>query len=66
MQHSLEKKVLETTELSEKIVLLETKLDSIKDTCKGYASLPFSICLLLEGFTLKDFIMVLMNTSEMT
>jgi hypothetical protein len=38
LEHSLEKKVLETTELSERIVMLETKLDSIKDTCKGYAS----------------------------
>jgi hypothetical protein len=38
LQHSLEGKVLETTELSNKIALLETQLASTHDVCKGLAS----------------------------
>ncbi|CAM6027980.1 unnamed protein product [Sphagnum balticum] len=38
LEHSLEGKVLETTELSDKIALLETQLASTLDVCKGLAS----------------------------
>ncbi|CAM6049889.1 unnamed protein product [Sphagnum compactum] len=38
LEHSLEGKVLETTELSNKIALLETQLASTHDVCKGLAS----------------------------
>ncbi|KAH8943859.1 hypothetical protein BDL97_13G077400 [Sphagnum fallax] len=50
LEHSLEKKVLETTELSDKIVMLETKLDSIKDTCKGLASRTKKFVKVYKGF----------------
>jgi hypothetical protein len=54
LQHSLEGKVLETTELSDKIALLETQLASTHDVCKGYtfSSLLPCFCNLLEGHTL--------------
>jgi hypothetical protein len=38
LEHSIEGKVLETTELSNKIALLETQLASTHDVCKGLAS----------------------------
>jgi hypothetical protein len=45
LQHSLEGKVLETTELSNKIALLETQLASTHDVCKGYTFSSLLPCL---------------------
>jgi hypothetical protein len=45
LQHSLEGKVLETTELSKKIALLETQLASTHDVCKGYTFSSLLPCL---------------------
>jgi hypothetical protein len=46
LEHSLEGKVLETTELSNKIALLETQLASTHDVCKGWVHLFFPFALL--------------------